>query len=104
MLAVQEKIESITRPAACASQLPGPGCEAANCTPTSKFQVLQTRGQGMGGEDRVPTCTSRILEHGRPIRGTGGALLLLTRDTTGSQRGGRCTVETPNSTGGLISV
>ena len=41
-------------------------------------------------------------DFGRTIRGTGGALLLLTRDTTGSQRGG--TVETPNSTGGLISV
>ena len=34
-------------------------------------------------------------------RGTGGALLLLTRDTTGSQRGARWT---PTSTGGLISV
>ena len=40
-------------------------------------------------------------DFGRTIRGTGGALLLLTRDTTGSQRGARWT---PNSTGGLISV
>ena len=35
------------------------------------------------------------------VVGTGGALLLLTRDTTGSQRGARWT---PTSTGGLISV
>ena len=28
-------------------------------------------------------------DFGRTIRGTGGALLLLTRDTTGSQRGAR---------------
>ena len=40
-------------------------------------------------------------DFGRTIRGTGGALLLLTRDTTGSQRGARWN---PNSTGGLISV
>ena len=40
-------------------------------------------------------------DFGRTIRGTGGALLLLTRDTTGSQRGARWT---PTSTGGLISV
>ena len=40
-------------------------------------------------------------DFGRTIRGTGGALLLLTRDTTGSQRGARWA---PNSTGGLISV
>ena len=40
-------------------------------------------------------------DFGRTIRGTGGALLLLTRDTTGSQRGARWT---PTSTGGLISL
>ena len=53
--------------------------------------------RGMGEED--PHLHEQ--DFGRTIRGTGGALLLLTRDTTGSQRGARWT---PNSTGGLISV
>ena len=47
--------------------------------------------------DRVPTCTSRILEDDQGDR---WALLLLTRDTKGAQRGARWN---PNSTGGLIS-
>ena len=55
--------------------------------------------RGMGEEDRGPHLHEQ--DFGRTIRGTGGALLLLTRDTTGSQRGARWT---PNSTGGLISV
>ena len=54
----------------------------------------------MGEEDRVPTHLHEQ-DFGRTIRGTGGALLLLTRDTTGSQRGARWA---PNSTGGLNSV
>ena len=46
--------------------------------------------RGIGDEDRVPTCTSRILEDDQ---GDSWALLLLARDTTGSQRGARTTVE-----------
>ena len=53
--------------------------------------------RGIGEEDRVHTCTSRILE------GRSGAQVGLSCswDTTGSQRGARWN---PNSTGGLISV
>ena len=59
-------------------------------------QTTQTRDRGGGQGPHL-----HEQDFGRTIRGTGGALLLLTRDTTGSQRGARWT---PNSTGGLISV
>ena len=57
--------------------------------------------RGIGEEDRVHTLHLHEQDFGRTIRGTGGALLLLTRGTTGSQRDARWN---PNSTGGLISV
>ena len=50
--------------------------------------------RGIGEEDRVPTYLHEQ-DFGRTIRGTGGALLLLTRDTTGSQRGARWRLPTP---------
>ena len=62
-----------------------------------KKENRQTK-RGMGG-GQGPHLHEQ--DFGRTIRGTGGALLILTRDTTGSQRGARWT---PTSTGGLISV
>ena len=47
----------IIRLAGCASQLPGPGCEVNDCTPSAPS------APNKGWEkDRVPTCASRILQ------------------------------------------
>jgi hypothetical protein len=46
------------------------------------------RGMADGGGGQGPHLHEQ--DFGRTIRGTGGPLLLLTTDTTGSQRGARC--------------
>ena len=78
---------------------PNPCRASVLCERLGKKERKQTNQTRDGGEGQGPHLHEQ--DFGRTIRGTGGALLLLTRDTTGSQRGARWT---PTSTGGLISV